>query len=310
MFTTSKTLRLAASALALSLASGTLAQAADLEGTLAKAKETGVIAIGFQEASLPFSYLDGDQKPVGYTLDICEKIVDAIRTEIGAPDLKIEYVSANSANRIPLVVNETIDLHCASATNNLERQKQVDFLNSHFVTASAFVSKKADAIKSIDDLKGRTVVSVSGSTNLNQLNKVNTERNLGINVVGVKDQLEAFMMLETDRADAYVMDDVQLATGAARTKDPSVYVISSETFSLPEPYGIIIRKNDPQLKAVANKATADLYRSEEMQKIYDKWFNSPIPPNGVNFNYPTPPALLQAWAHPSDSADPAAYAPK
>lgn len=281
-----------------------------LTGTLQKAKETKKIVIGFQEASVPFSYLDGNQKPVGYTLDICSKIVDAIRKEISEPDLQIEYTPVTSANRIPLLLNGTIDMNCASATNNLERQKQVDFVNTHFLTANRFVSKKSNNLNSIEDLKGKTVVSVAGSVNLNQINRINNERGFGMTVASAKDQLEAFLMLETDRAQAYVMDDVQLAVQAARSKDPGAYVISKDAFGKPEPYGIIIRKNDKPLKDLADKATAALYRSPEIDTIYKKWFQSPVPPNNVNFNYPLDPALAAAFKNPSDSADPDHYALK
>jgi glutamate/aspartate transport system substrate-binding protein len=287
-----------------------VASAQTLTGTLQKAKETKKIIVGFQEASIPFSYLDGNQKPVGYTLDICAKIVDAVKKEITEPNLQIEYVPVTSANRIPLLINGTIDMNCASATNNEERQKQVSFVNTHFLTASKFLSKKANNIKTPADLKGKTVVSVAGSTNINQVNKVNTEQNVGMNVASAKDQLEAFLMLETDRAAAYVLDDVQLAIAAARSKDPSLYVISDYAFSKPEPYGIIIRKDDKPFKDLADKATSDLYKSPEIEVIYKKWFQSPVPPNGINFNYPLDPALAASFKNPSSSFDPDVYALK
>ena len=274
---------------------GAAAQAEDLTGTLQKAKENKKITIGFQEASVPFSYLDGNQKPVGYTLDICGKIVEAVRKQINEPDLVIEYTPVTSANRIPLLLNGTIDMNCASATNNLERQKQVDFVNTHFLTASRFISKKTSQLNTIDDLKGKTVVSVAGSTNLGQVNRENLARGLGQTIISAKDQLEAFLMVETDRAAAYVMDDVQLAVAAARSKSPDAYTISKDAFSKPEPYGIIIRKNDKPFKDLADKTTAALYQGPEIEAIYRKWFQSPVPPNGNNFNYPMDPALQAAF---------------
>lgn len=283
------------------------AQAQDSDGTLQKAKETRRFVVGFQETSIPFSYLDGNQKPVGYTLDICAKIVDAIKKEIAEPALEVVYTPVTSANRIPLLLNGTIDMNCASATNNVERQKQVAFTNTHFLTASRFLSKKAGNINGIDDLKGKSVVSIAGTTNINQLNRVNNERKLGINVVSAKDPLEAFLMLETDRVQAYVMDDVLLAIAAARSKEPAAYVLSKDSFSKAEPYGIILRKNDPRFKALADKTTAALYQSGEILAIYKKWFQSPVPPNGVNFNYPIDPVLQAAFQHPSASGDPEQY---
>lgn len=276
--------------------------------TVNKIKETNKIVIGFQEASVPFSYLDGNQKPVGFTIDLCLKIVDAVRKELNRPQVAVEFTPVTAANRIPLLINGTIDMNCASATNNADRQKQVAFANTHFLTASRFLAKKSANLRKIDDLKGKTVVSVAGSTNINQLNKVNAERNLGLNVVAAKDQLEAFLMLETDRAVAYVLDDVQLAVAAARSKDPNGYVISDDAFSKPEPYGIIIRKDDAAFKALVDRVTASVYQSPEIETLYKKWFQSPVPPNGLNFNYPMTAQLRNAYRKPSSSFDPDAYA--
>ncbi|SOY93346.1 glutamate and aspartate transporter subunit; periplasmic-binding component of ABC superfamily [Cupriavidus taiwanensis] len=281
--------------------------AAGAEGTLEKVKETKRIVIGFQEASVPFSYLDANQKPAGFTIDICMKIVDAVKRELNQPQTAVEFTPVTAANRIPLLINGTIDLNCASATNSAERQKQVAFANSHFLTASRFAAKKASNLHKIDDLKGKTVVSVAGSTNINQLNKVNVERNLGMNVVSAKDQLEAFLMLETGRAQAYVLDDVQLAVAIARSKDPAAYVISDDAFSKPEPYGIMLRKDDPAFKTLVDRVTAGIYQSPEIDALYKKWFQSPVPPSGINFNYPMSPVLRNAFQKPSSSFDPNAY---
>jgi glutamate/aspartate transport system substrate-binding protein len=277
-------------------------------GTLQKIKETNRLVIGFQEASVPFSYLDANQKPIGFAVDICLKIADALKQELNLPNMKVEFIPVLSSTRIPLLLNDTIDLNCASATNNVERRKQVEFTNTHFLTATRFISKKANNLHRIDDLKGKTVVSVGGTTNIGQLNKVNADRKLGIKVVSVKDQLEAFLMVETDRAVAYVMDDVQLAIPAARSKTPDAFEISEDTFSKPEPYGIILRKNDPGFKELTDRVTAALYKSPAIEALYKKWFQSPTPPDGVNFNYPMPAGLKRAFANPSDSPDPDVYA--
>lgn len=293
-------------AVAFSLAVGS-ALAAGPGGTLEKVKETKRIVIGFQEASIPFSYLDANQNPAGFTIDICMKIVDAVKRELGQPDTAVEFTPVTPANRIPLLINGTIDINCASATNSVERQRQVAFANSHFLTASRFAAKKASNLHKIQDLKGKTVVSVAGSTNINQLNKVNAERNLGMNIVSAKDQLEAFLMLETGRAQAYVLDDVQLAVAIARSKDPAGYVISDDAFSKPEPYGIMFRKDDPAFKTLVDRVTAGIYQSPEIEGLYKKWFQSPVPPSGINFNYPMPQELRNAFRKPSSSADPDAY---
>jgi glutamate/aspartate transport system substrate-binding protein len=183
----------------------------------------------------------------------------------------------------------------------------VAFTNSHFLSATRFAARKADNITTIDALKGKPVVAVSGSTNMVQLNQVSNARNLGVTTLAAKDQAEAFLMLETGRAAAYVLDDVQLAVAIARSKDPSAYIISEETFSKAEPYGIMLRKDDAPFKTLVDRATANLYRSPEIELIYKKWFESPVPPNGLNFRTPMAPVVRNAFANPSDSPDPASY---
>src|SRR6478736_9354956 len=290
------------------LASTSLAHAEDLGGTLQKVKETRKITLGYQEASVPFSYLDGNQKPVGFAMDICLKIVDAVKKQLGMPDIAVDTVAVTSSNRIPLMVNGTLDLHCSATTNNADRQKQVAFTNTHFLSATRFAAKKAAKINTIDDLKGRAVTAVAGSVNLTQLAKVNTERNLGINVMPAKDQAEAFLLLETDRAQAYALDDVQLAVAIARSKEPALFMISEEAFSKPEPYGIMLRREDAPFKALADRATAELYASPEIEVLYKRWLESPTPPNGLNYNVPMSGALRNAFKKPSSSFDPDVYA--
>ena len=281
--------------------------AQELTGTLKKVKDDGSITIGHRDASIPFSYYDDKQQPVGFAMDICARIVDAVKTELKLPKIDVKYQLVTSANRIPLMANGTVDIECGSTTNNIERQKQVSFTNSHFITASRYVTKKASKIAKIDDLKGKTVVSTSGTTNIKQLNDVNNERKLGINVVPANGHAEAFLMVETDRAVAFVMDDILLASLVASSKTPDAYVISSDAFSLPEPYGIMLRREDPAFKKVVDAATEKLYKSGEMQKIYTKWFQSPIPPKGLNLNLPLSPNMKKAFQNPTDSGDPTKY---
>jgi glutamate/aspartate transport system substrate-binding protein len=283
------------------------ASAQELTGTLKKIKDSGAITIGFRDSSVPFSYLDDSQKPVGFAMDICYKIVDAVKKELKNDKIEVKLNPVTSATRIPLIANGTVDLECGSTTNNVDRQKQVSFTNTHFLTASRFVSKKASKINSIDDLKGKSVVSTSGTTNIKQLTEANAARNLGINVSAAKDHAEAFLMVETDRAVAFVMDDILLASLAAGSKDPAAYVISKDAFSKPEPYGIMLRKDDAPFKKVADAATAALYTSPDGKKLYDKWFMSAIPPKGLNLNVPMGAEQTKAFAKPSDSPDPDAY---
>jgi glutamate/aspartate transport system substrate-binding protein len=301
-----KRLHLIGLALATALSAGPTT-AEELTGTLKKIKETGTITIGFRESSIPFSYLDDNQKPVGFAIDICQKIVEAVKKELKLDNLKAEFNPVTSSTRIPLLANGTIDLECGSTTNNADRLKQVAFTNTHFLTATRYVSKKSSKLASIDDLKGRTVASTAGTTNIKQLTEANAARSLGINIVPAKEHAESFLMVETDRAVAAVLDDVLLASFVAGSKDPDAYVISTDAFSKPEPYGIMLRKDDPAFKKVADDATAALYTSSEGLKLYDKWFMAKIPPKGLNLNTPIAPELKAEFAKPSDSPDPDSY---
>jgi glutamate/aspartate transport system substrate-binding protein len=240
-------------------------------------------------------------------MDICYKIVDAVKKELKLDKLEVKLNPVTSSTRIPLLANGTVDLECGSTTNNAERQKQISFTNTHFLTASRFVSKKSNKLDKIDDLKGKSVVSTSGTTNIKQLTEANAARNLGVNIIPAKDHAEAFLMVETDRAVAFVMDDILLASLVAGSKEPGAYAISSDAFSKPEPYGIMLRKDDPAFKKVVDAATAALYTSGEGQKLYDKWFMQKIPPKGLNLNTPIGPELKHEFAKPSDSPDPDSY---
>ena len=286
---------------------GSVAQAEELTGTLKNIKETGAITLGFRDSSIPFSYLDDNQKPVGFAMDICYKIVDAVKKDLKLDKLEVKLNPVTSSTRIPLLANGTIDLECGSTTNNAERQKQISFTNTHFLTASRFVSKKASNINSIDDLKGKTVVSTAGTTNIKQLTEANAARNLNITIVPAKEHAESFLMVETDRAVAVVLDDILLASFVAGSKDPAAYVMSKDAFSKPEPYGIMLRKDDPAFKKAVDAATAALYTSGEGLKLYDKWFMQKIPPKGLNLNAPISPELKAEFAKPSDSPEPDSY---
>ena len=294
-------------AAALGVAVLAAAPAGAQEGTLKKIKETGAISLGHRDSSVPFSYLDDKQQPIGYAMDICAKIVDAVKKELKLDKLEVKLTPVTSSTRIPLIANGTVDLECGSTTNNADRQKQVSFAPTHFLTASRFVTKKTSNIKTIDDLKGKTVVSTAGTTNIKQLNDANTEKKLGINIIPAKDHAEAFLMVETDRAVAFVMDDILLASLVAGSKEPAAYVIPEAAFSLPEPYGIMLRREDPAFKKLVDQAVGDFYKSAEGKANYDKWFTKPIPPKKLNLNVPMSAALQKVYDKPTDSPDPAMY---
>jgi glutamate/aspartate transport system substrate-binding protein len=278
-------------------------------GTLKKIKETGTITLGVRDSSVPFSYLDDKQSYQGYSIDLCMKIVASLQKQLGLATLNTKLNPVTSATRIPLMANGTIDLECGSTTNNLERQKQVAFAPTMFVTANRLLAKKASNISGLADLKGKTVVSTSGTVNLKQLNVLNNERNLGMNILTAKDHAEAFLMVETGRAVAFMMDDILLVSLAANAKSPSDYAISKEALEV-EPYGIMMRRDDPAFKKAVDTALSQVYTSGEANRIYFKWFQSPIPPKGISLNWPMTDQLKAAFAHPTDSGDPAAYAVK
>jgi glutamate/aspartate transport system substrate-binding protein len=282
-------------------------QAQELTSTMKKIKDTGTITLGVRDSSIPFSYLDDKQSYQGYSIDLCMKIVNAVQKQLGLTSLNVKMNPVTSATRIPLMANGTVDLECGSTTNNLERQKQVAFAPTTFVTANRLLAKKSSHINTLDDMKGKNLVSTSGTSNLKQVTALNAERNLGMNIMAAKDHAEAFLMVETGRATAFAMDDILLASLAASSKSPNEYTITKEALSV-EPYGIMLRRDDPQFKKVVDSAIENVFKSGEINKIYAKWFQSPIPPKNVNLNVPMSDQLKAVIAKPTDSGDPAAYA--
>ncbi len=281
-------------------------QAQELTGTLKKIKDSGTITLGVRDSSIPFSYLDDKQAYQGYSIDLCLRIVDAVRKEVGVQNLNVKMNPVTSATRIPLMANGTVDLECGSTTNNLERQKQVAFAPTTFVAANRLLAKKSANIQSLNDLKGKTLVSTSGTANIKQVTMLNAQRQLGMRIMPAKDHAEGFLMVETGRAVAFAMDDVLLASLAASSKSPQDYAITKEALSV-EPYGIMLRRDDPQFKKVVDAAIVGVFKSGEINRLYNKWFMSPIPPKNVNLNWPMTEQLKAVIAKPTDSGDPADY---
>lgn len=281
--------------------------AQNLTGTLKKIKENGYISIGYRESSIPFSYLDETQRPVGYSIDICSKIIEAIKQETQIDNLEVKLIPVTSATRIPLIANGTIDLECGSTTNNAERQKLASYTYTHFLTASRFVAKTSSNMRRISDLRGKTIVSTAGTTNIKQVIEFNSENKFGMIIMPAKDHAEGFLLVETGRAVAFVMDDVLLASLVAGSKDPKLYLISEDAFSSAEPYGIMMPKDDPYLKMIADRAVASFFESTEVLDVYNKWFMRPIPPKGINLNIPLSDTMKNLYAFPNDSPDPRTY---
>jgi glutamate/aspartate transport system substrate-binding protein len=286
-------------ALAAGLAVSVPAVAQDLTGTLKKIKDTGAITIGHRESSIPFSYLDDKQQPIGYAMDLCMKIVDEVKAELKMPNLKVNLQPVTSANRIPLMQNGTIDLECGSTTNSVERQKQVSFGPTYFVINVTGAVKKSSGIKSLADLNGKTISTTAGTTSVPLLKKFEKTAHVDVKEIYGKDHAESFLLLSQDRAAAFIMDDILLAGQIANSGNPGDYVILAESLRQ-EPYSMMLRKDDPQFKALVDKAIAAVYKSGEIDKIYAKWFMSPIPPKGINMNFPATPAIKEAFANPND----------
>src|SRR5215831_3611082 len=288
------------------LASAIALPAAAQQGTLDKIKSSGAITIGHRDASIPFSYYDDKQQPIGYAMELCLRIADAVKADLKMPKLEVKYQLVTSANRIPLMANGTIDLECGSTTNNLERQKQVWFTITHFVTANRWVARKSANLNALVDLKGKTIVSTAGTTNIKQITELNAAQNLGMNIISANGHPEAFQMVETGRAVAFVMDDILLYSLAAQSRNPADFAISPVALSV-EPYGIMLRKDDAAFKKVVDAEMIHLFKSGQINAIYEKWFQKPIPPKGINLNIPMSEQLRRVVANPTDSGDPADY---
>ncbi|MDR5812347.1 MULTISPECIES: glutamate/aspartate ABC transporter substrate-binding protein [unclassified Caballeronia] len=280
------------------IATGAYAQDA---GTLKKIKDTGVISLGHRESSIPFSYYDDKQQVVGYSHEFALKVVEAVKTKLGMSELKVKLTPITSQNRIPLVQNGTVDIECGSTTNNAERQQQVAFSNTIFVIGTRLMTKKDSGVKDWADLKGKTVVTTAGTTSERLLRKMNQDKNMGMNIISAKDHGESFLTLSTGRAVAFMMDDALLAGERAKSNNPGDFVIVGAPQSH-EAYGCMIRKNDPEFKKVVDDAIAKVETSGDADKIYKKWFESPIPPKGLNLNFPESDDIKALYKSPNDKA--------
>ena len=261
--------RLALAAVLAFTATGLCAQ--ELTGVLKKIKDSGTLTLGIRETSIPFSYLDEKQQPIGYSIDLCGHLVEAIKAELKSPALQVRQIPVVSQTRIPLVANGTVDLECGSTTNTLTRQKQAEFSAITFIGGTRLLVKANSGIKEVEDLKGKTISVSQGTTNERVIKALSDRLNLGIKVLNVKDHGEGFLALEVGRVQANVSDDIQLLGLRARARNPKDYVVTGRLLSY-EPFGIMFRRGDPDLKLVVNRTLANLMRTGEMEKIYDKWF--------------------------------------
>jgi glutamate/aspartate transport system substrate-binding protein len=293
-----RTLKAAALALACTLAVPA-AIAQDLTGTLKKIKDTGTITIGHRDTSIPFSYLDEKQTPVGYSMDICAAIVEEVKKELQLPQLNVKYNPVTSQTRIPLMSNGTIDLECGSTTNNLTRQKQVAFAPTTFITGTKLLVKKSSKVKSYKDLKGKTVVVTQGTTNERVIKALSEKENLGLKFLNAKDHAESFLAVESGRAIAFAMDDILLYGLVAKAKSPKDFDVVGDFLSY-DPYGIMFRTNDDAFGVVVRRAVARFFGDPgqcngPINATYKKWFVDKLP-SGESLNLPMSPQLKSICA--------------
>ncbi|MGC1027753.1 amino acid ABC transporter substrate-binding protein [Pantoea agglomerans] len=292
--------KVALSLLLISAAAGA-AQAEDLSGTLKKINDNGVIVVGHRESSVPFSYYDNQQKVVGYSQAYSNAIVEAIKAKLNKPDMQVKMIPITSQNRIPLLQNGTYDYECGSTTNNLERQKQAAFSDTIFVIGTRLLVKKDGPIKDFADLKGKTVVVTSGTTSEVLLHKLNDEQKLDLRIISAKDHGDSFRTLETGRAVAFMMDDALLAGERAKAKKPDNWEILGTPQSK-EAYGCMLRKDDPQFKALVDETIAKAQTSGQAEKWFDTWFKQPIPPKNLNMNFELSDDMKALFKTPNDKA--------
>jgi len=269
--------------------------------TLSKIKSTGTISIGHRTSSIPFSYYDANQKVIGFSQDICDRVIDAVKKETGTPNLQVRMVPVTSQNRQSLVQNGTVDLECGVTTNLKSRQQQVAFSTTFFVAGTRLLVKKGSPIHDFGDLSGKAVVTNAGTTSERILRKLNDEKGANITIQSAKDYGESFLILQSGRVAAFMMDDVLLSGSRMLAPNPSDWVVVGTPQSF-EAYGFMMRKDDPSFKQVVDGAMTGLMRSGEINTLYAKWFMKPVPPKNISFDLPESDQIKKAYAHPNDEA--------
>jgi glutamate/aspartate transport system substrate-binding protein len=269
--------------------------------TLAKIKSSGVMTLGIRETAVPFSYYDDNQHVIGYSADLCALVVSAVKQKLGTPNLLVKELPTNPLSRLPLIINGTVDLECGSTTNNLTRQKQVAFSDTTFIISTRLMVKKGSGVKDFSDLVGKNVVTTAGTTPEQILRAMNNKNDMHMNIISAKDHTESFMTLTTGRASGFFIDDALLYGQKAKSPDANDYEIVGKPQSF-EAYALVLRKDDPQFRALVNETLVSAMKSGKVTELYKKWFMSPIPPNGMNLNFPMSEQLRDALANPNDKA--------
>jgi len=255
---------------ALSLCAPLAAQ--DLYGTLKKIADNGVINVGHRESSIPFAYLNDEQEPEGYSIDLCMRVVDKVKEQLEMPDLEVRFVPVNPKTRIPLLANGTIDIECGSTTNNLTRQQQIDYAHTTFITGTKLLVKKDSGISEVEDLGGKAIALAQGTTNERAIKAAVEEYGLDVDILPVRDHAEGFLALETDRVDAYSTDHILLHGLVAKARNPEDYRVTGRFLSY-DPYALMVRRDDSAFRLLVNTVLSDLFRSGEIDTLYSKWFD-------------------------------------
>jgi glutamate/aspartate transport system substrate-binding protein len=278
------------------IASGAYAQASD---TIAKVKASGEVTMGVRDSSGALSYTLGDGKYVGYHVELCQRIIGNLEKAVGKK-VTVKYQSVTSQNRIPLVQNGTVDIECGSTTNNAARQKDVSFAVTTFVEEVRIAVKANSGITSISQLNGKNVATTTGTTSVQTLRKNERANGIDFKEVFGKDHAESFLLLESGRAEAFAMDGSILAGNIANAKNPADFKIVGEVLSV-EPIAIMMRKDDPAFKKLADDTLRDMMKSGEIAKIYDKWFMQAIPPKNTKVGLAVSESIKTAWSNPNDN---------
>ena len=278
------------------------ASAQNLGPTLQKIKDAGTITIGHRDSSVPFSYLDNDQKPIGFSLDLCGLVVAKIKARLGQPGLKVAYQGVNSSNRIPLVKNGTVDIECGSTANTIARQQEVAYSVIFYAPQFKWIALKSSNLKTTDDLKGKAVVVTQGTNTAQFVAKLNAERNLAMKVLQGKDHAESFLLVETGRASAFMEDDILLAGLKANAASPDNFVFLTDAYPS-DPYGVMMAKGDGEFKKLVDDALIEAMKSGLYDKLYAKWFETPIPPKNINLKFPQSDKLKELIKSPSEKAN-------
>ena len=277
--------------------------AADALGpTLQRIKDAGSITIGHREASVPLSYLDDNQKPIGFSLELCDRVVARVKEKLGLPNLKVAYQAVNSSNRIPLVKNGTVDIECGSTANTTPRQQEVSYSVIFYAPQFKWLALKSSGLKVTDDLKGKTVAVTQGTNTSQFVAKLNAEKSLGMKILQGKDHAESFLLVETGRASAFMEDDILLAGLKATASAPDNFAFLSDDFPS-DPYGVMMSRGDAGIKQVVDEALTEAMKSGQYDKLYTKWFETPIPPKNINLNFPQSEKLKALVKSPSDKAN-------